>query len=346
MRAPDFWWGEKPPLKSLLLLPISLIYGGVAGWRMKRRGETAALPVICIGNFTVGGAGKTPTAIAIAELLAASGEFPAFFSRGTEDRARPASGRTTPHRARDRRRAVAPCSDRARHRLATSARPGARLALENGATAIVMDDGLQNPSLAKDCAIAVVDGATGTGNGLVFPSGPLRAPLSAQSGRSRRGDRDRRRNCGRKGCARGGTPWQENLRGPPRPRWRERRGTAGKPHSRLRRHRQTGEIFRDIAGFQSRRGGNPELSGPSRLFGGGCRVAAADRGRAQSRSRDDRKGSRAAGGARVAISMVGAAGPAGQTPARGQRWLAQSSAPPHRRAKDARRVSVTRRTFR
>lgn len=180
MRAPDFWWGEKPPLKSLLLLPISLIYGGVAGWRMKRRGETAALPVICIGNFTVGGAGKTPTAIAIAELLAASGEFPAFLSRGyggTEHGPLQVERRHTAREIGDEPLLLAATAPVivSRHRPA-----GARLALENGATAIVMDDGLQNPSLAKDCAIAVVDGATGTGNGLVFPSGPLRAPLSAQ----------------------------------------------------------------------------------------------------------------------------------------------------------------------
>jgi tetraacyldisaccharide 4'-kinase len=180
MRAPSFWWREKPSLRSLLLLPTSLVYGMVAGRRMKRRGETAALPVICIGNFTAGGAGKTPTAVAVAELLAGSGEIPAFLTRGyggSEPGPLQVDRRHTAREVGDEPlllAAIAPV-------IVSRDRPaGTRLALESGATAIVMDDGLQNPSLVKDCAIAVVDGATGTGNGLVIPSGPLRAPMSAQ----------------------------------------------------------------------------------------------------------------------------------------------------------------------
>jgi tetraacyldisaccharide 4'-kinase len=180
MRAPDFWWRDKPSLPSLLLLPTSFVYGLIAGHRMAGRGQKMAVPVICIGNFTAGGAGKTPTAIAVAELLTRSGEFPAILSRGyggSEIGPLQVDPRHTSLEIGDEPRllsAFAPV-------IVSRNRPaGARLAQENGATVIVMDDGLQNPSLVKDCVIAVVDGATGIGNGLTIPSGPLRAPMTAQ----------------------------------------------------------------------------------------------------------------------------------------------------------------------
>ncbi len=69
MREPDFWW-EKPGIAARLLSPFALIYGAIAGWRMRRSGFRAGIPVVCIGNFTLGGAGKTPTAIAVAHMIA------------------------------------------------------------------------------------------------------------------------------------------------------------------------------------------------------------------------------------------------------------------------------------
>ena len=77
MREPGFWW-DRPGLVSRLLAPLSWIYGAIAGSRMSRNGARAGIPVICVGNFTLGGTGKTPTAIAIAKLLIASGEKPFF----------------------------------------------------------------------------------------------------------------------------------------------------------------------------------------------------------------------------------------------------------------------------
>lgn len=143
----------------------------------------SSLPVICVGNLTAGGAGKTPLAIHIAERLGERGEQPAFLSRGH-------SGQIAgPHRvdlASDDAGAV---GDEplllARHGLTIVARhrpDGARLIEDLGASVIIMDDGFQNPYLAKDLSIVVVDGAVGIGNGLVIPAGPLRAPLSAQLG--------------------------------------------------------------------------------------------------------------------------------------------------------------------
>jgi len=180
MRSPAFWWRAKPSPLASLLRPASMIYGAVAGARMRRPGERAGLPVICIGNFTAGGAGKTPTALAVADMLEAAGEIPAFLSRGY------GGSLSGPLQVEEHHRAVEVgdepllLASRALTIVSRNRPAGARLAYEIGATVVIMDDGLQNPSLVKDCAIAVVDGATGIGNGLTLPAGPLRAPMQAQ----------------------------------------------------------------------------------------------------------------------------------------------------------------------
>lgn len=180
MRAPAFWWQAEPSPWARLLRPTSLIYGLIAGHRMGKPGERALLPVVCIGNFTLGGAGKTPTALAVAGMLAGAGERPAFLSRGYGGRL-PGPLRVEPHHQAEDVGDEPLLLARTAPAIVSRDRPaGARLAHESGATVVVMDDGLQNPSLAKDCALAVVDGATGIGNGLVLPSGPLRAPMEAQ----------------------------------------------------------------------------------------------------------------------------------------------------------------------
>ncbi|MBM1169803.1 tetraacyldisaccharide 4'-kinase [Microvirga arabica] len=180
MRAPRFWWQPSPSLQANLLRPVGLVYGSVAARRMKRRGEQVELPVICIGNFTAGGAGKTPTAIAIATILDAAGENPVFLSRGYGGSLAGPVRVQPQHGAGDVGDEPVLLSRTARAIVSRSRPAGARLAYEIGATVVVMDDGLQNPSLIKDCAIAVVDGATGIGNGLPLPAGPLRAPMDAQ----------------------------------------------------------------------------------------------------------------------------------------------------------------------
>src|SRR5437868_5257412 len=81
MREPSFWW-SKAGLAAWLLRPLALIYGAVAASRMRKSGARAGIPVICVGNFTLGGAGKTPTAIAVARMLIESGKAPFFLSRG------------------------------------------------------------------------------------------------------------------------------------------------------------------------------------------------------------------------------------------------------------------------
>src|SRR4029077_18558227 len=183
MQAPAFWW-RKPGGMAALLSPIAAIYGAVAERRLKRAGARADTPVICTGNLTVGGAGKTPTAIMIARMLIAAGEKPIFLTRGYGGRlAGPvllqSSSTATQVGGEALLLARVASTVVARDRIA-----GARLAKDNGASIIVMDDGFQNPSLAKDLSILVIDGARGIGNARVLPAGPLRAPLDAQLDRA------------------------------------------------------------------------------------------------------------------------------------------------------------------
>ena len=184
MREPAFWW-RKAGLACTLLAPAAACYGAIAAGRMRRRGTQAGVPVICVGNFTLGGTGKTPTAIAIAEMLSAAGERPFLLTRGYGGR------EAGPRLVNTEADSAAEVGDEAlllaravptvvaRDRVA-----GAALARQLGATAIVLDDGLQNASLHKDFTLTVVDAERGFGNGRGFPAGPLRAPLPAQLARS------------------------------------------------------------------------------------------------------------------------------------------------------------------
>jgi tetraacyldisaccharide 4'-kinase len=180
MRAPRFWWQPSPSLQARLLRPAGLLYTSIAEKRMRRRGEQANLPVICIGNFTVGGAGKTPTALTVAGMLEAAGENPAFLSRGYGGHLHGPVQVRLDHTASDVGDEPILLSRTARTIVSRDRPAGARLSYELGATVVIMDDGLQNPSLIKDCAVAVVDGATGIGNGLPLPAGPLRTSMEAQ----------------------------------------------------------------------------------------------------------------------------------------------------------------------
>jgi tetraacyldisaccharide 4'-kinase len=188
MRAPDFWWSAKPSLfgrtMTAVLSPFASLYGRMAARRMARAGSRISAPVICIGNFVVGGAGKTPTALAIANWLKRAGETPYFLSRGYGG-ALSADGGA--HLVDQRRHCAAEAGDeplllaRVASTVVARDRPtGAMLALAGGASLIVMDDGLQNPSLRRDFALAVIDGAVGLGNGKLLPAGPLRAPIELQ----------------------------------------------------------------------------------------------------------------------------------------------------------------------
>jgi len=182
MREPAFWWQSGT---GGLLEPIAAIYGAVAAGRMRLRGHRVGVPVICLGNLTVGGAGKTPAALTVAQLLHAAHERPFFLTRGYGGRlAGPVRVNTAVHHSADVGDEPLLLARLAPTIVARDRAAGAQFAQYAGASIIVMDDGLQNPSLVKDLSIVVVDGRRGIGNGRVIPAGPLRAPLAAQFARA------------------------------------------------------------------------------------------------------------------------------------------------------------------
>jgi tetraacyldisaccharide 4'-kinase len=153
--------------------------------RLKAQGRSVGVPVVCLGNFIVGGSGKTPAALAAARLLLAAHERPFFLSRGYGGRlAGPVLVNPAVHGAADVGDEPLLLARLAPTIVARDRVAGAAAAACGGASVVVMDDGLQNPSLRKDLAIIVVDGRRGIGNGRVFPAGPLRAPLDSQIARA------------------------------------------------------------------------------------------------------------------------------------------------------------------
>lgn len=184
MREPAFWYRPRSPT-SHLLSPLGALYGAITARRMARKGFDAGIPVLCVGNYHVGGAGKTPTVLALTKLLRELGETPVVLSRGYGGRLHgPVMVDRMRHTAADigdeplmmvRDVPVAVARDRL---------DGVALAKSQGATVILMDDGFQNPLLLKDASLIVIDSERGLGNGKVFPAGPLRAPLKPQLSRT------------------------------------------------------------------------------------------------------------------------------------------------------------------
>jgi tetraacyldisaccharide 4'-kinase len=184
MRDPAFWW-RKAGVRSALLAPLAAGYGAVAAGRMGKAGARAGVPVLCVGNFTLGGAGKTPTAVAIAKMLTDAGERVFCLSRGYGgSHAGPKLVDAHAHTADQVGDEALLLARAAPTVIARDRVMGAALARAKGASVVVMDDGLQNGSIAKDFTLAVLDGRRGIGNGCVFPAGPLRAPLAAQLART------------------------------------------------------------------------------------------------------------------------------------------------------------------
>jgi tetraacyldisaccharide 4'-kinase len=168
-----------------LLSPVAAAYGGIASWRMAQPGRSAGVPVLCIGNLTLGGAGKTPTATAAAKILAAADRRPFILSRGYGGSLTgPVQVDSAQHRATEVGDEPLLLARHAPTVVSLNRVAGAAAARVAGADVIVMDDGFQSPGLVKDRSILVVDGRRGIGNGMVFPAGPLRAPLKEQLGRA------------------------------------------------------------------------------------------------------------------------------------------------------------------
>jgi tetraacyldisaccharide 4'-kinase len=184
VHEPAFWY-RPSSLMSRLLMPLGAIYGAVAARRLARQGLDAGIPVLCVGNYHVGGAGKTPAVLALVDLLRDAGEAPIVLSRGYGGKLR------GPIKVDPERHAAGDVGDEplmmARSVAVVVARDrveGIALARSQGASVILMDDGFQNPAIAKDASLIVVDGDRGLGNACVFPAGPLRAPLPPQLART------------------------------------------------------------------------------------------------------------------------------------------------------------------
>jgi len=185
LRAPEFWHKPGSPLAGLLA-PLGLAYD--AAGRVRRAliaPVRVERPIVCVGNVTVGGAGKTPIVLALARWLEARGLKPHLLTRGYGGSA------AGPLKLDAQRHGVAEVGDEAL--LLAEAAPtwlahdrveGARAAIRDGAELVIMDDGFQNPGLAKDLALLAIDGEYGFGNGHVLPAGPLREPLGAALARA------------------------------------------------------------------------------------------------------------------------------------------------------------------
>jgi tetraacyldisaccharide 4'-kinase len=180
-RAPAFW--QHDGVLPRLLSPLSAITAAITARRVARPGWRAPVPVLCCGNVTVGGAGKTTLVLDLARRLVAQGRDVHILLRGYGGRVRGphrvASGDTQEDVGDEALllAQVAPTwvgGDRA---------ASARGAVAAGAEVLLLDDGLQNPSLCKEMSLLVVDGTTGFGNGRVLPAGPLREPVAAGAAR-------------------------------------------------------------------------------------------------------------------------------------------------------------------
>ncbi len=184
MREPAFWY-RPPSLLSRLLMPLGAIYGQVAAWRMQSRGFDAGLPVICVGNYHTGGAGKTPAVLALTKLLREVGETPVVLSRGYGGKWHgPVKVDSAKHIAANVGDEPLMLAQTVTVVIARDRIGGIALARSQGASVILMDDGFQNPAISKDASIIVIDSDRGLGNGGVFPAGPLRAPLPPQLART------------------------------------------------------------------------------------------------------------------------------------------------------------------
>jgi tetraacyldisaccharide 4'-kinase len=184
MHPPAFW--QSGGLAAALLSPLGALYAAATARRVARPGWDCGVKVICCGNASAGGAGKTTLALDLGARLAATGRRVAFLTRGygahVADPVRVDLARHTAAGVGDEAlllAAIAPtyvCPNRA---------AAARMAVSGGAQVLVMDDGLQNSTLAKTLSLLVIDGAAGFGNGRCIPAGPLREPPEAAAERCR-----------------------------------------------------------------------------------------------------------------------------------------------------------------
>lgn len=176
MKTPKFW--NQDTYLSKLLTPISKLYGLITQYRINNTiSYKSKAKVICVGNITAGGVGKTPISIALAKQYQAQGKKVFFLTRGYKGKLKNILvdlSKHTPIQTGDEARLLAQTAPTI---ISPDRKQGAILAEQHGAEIIIMDDGFQNPSLHKDESYLVFDGNIGIGNGKIIPSGPLRETL-------------------------------------------------------------------------------------------------------------------------------------------------------------------------
>jgi len=182
MRAPAFWYSDRCTIAALALMPLGWLYGWGARVRhLFTTGKKADLPIICIGNFVAGGAGKTPVALALAALLARERKSVGFLTRGYGgELSGPVSVIPDQHSSSDVGDEALLLANKCPTIMARDRRAGAEKLSQTDIEVILMDDGFQNPSLHKDICLIVIDHSQGIGNGCVIPAGPLRGPVDDQ----------------------------------------------------------------------------------------------------------------------------------------------------------------------
>ncbi len=182
-KTPKFWYKPRGIL-SALLTPVSWLYqiGHFINQKIAPTAYHSKIPVICIGNAIAGGSGKTPTVISLVTLLKENGVFsnPHILTRGYgSDINKPTLVDTSVHTAKDVGDEAILLTKVAPTIISPDRSSGAKLAEENGADIIIMDDGLQNNTLRKDLTFLVIDRQIDFGNGKIIPAGPLRDSLAS-----------------------------------------------------------------------------------------------------------------------------------------------------------------------
>lgn len=173
IKTPGFWYQKEMSLAALLLLPLSWLYGlGVALGR--NHPARVSRPVICVGNVTAGGAGKTPVVRSLADILHGQGLNPHILLRGYGGSIKGPVPVAANHTVADVGDEALLHAKTAPTWVSADRLSGAQAAIDLGAKSILMDDGFQNFSLQKDVSFLVIDGEAGLGNGLLMPAGPLR----------------------------------------------------------------------------------------------------------------------------------------------------------------------------
>ena len=188
MREPWFWRTQSAVAKMLtgLMAPAAVAYQ--AGQRIRwslTRSVHASIPVICIGNASLGGVGKTPFAMLVETLLKSDGLKCCFLTRGYGGALRgPVLANLKQHSADDIGDEALLLARAAPTVVARDRVAGAKLAAQSGAQVIIMDDGFQNPTLHKDLSVLLVSDQNDQHNNFTFPAGPLREPMSKAAARA------------------------------------------------------------------------------------------------------------------------------------------------------------------